>query len=206
MINVMVADSNSAAVFGIEKYYENNDSIKVLPNVSDFNAIPSAIKKEKADILIVFPLLENFNFTKDIEKIIEEFPKLKVIYCVGNLEPITIKPLIRMGIKGIYELKKDLTELTEMIFNVSKDKYKYPVPFVSTKDPEKLFKRISQREFQVLELIAKGKKNLEIANTVGINDKTISTFKKRLFNKFNVTSNVEMVDVAIKMGIITKQS
>ena len=206
MINVMVADSNSAAAYGIERYYENNDSIKVLPNVNDFNAIPSAIKKEKADVLIVFPLLENFNFSKDLEKIINEFPKLKVIYCVGNLEPITIKPLIRMGIKGIYELKKDLTELTEMIFNVTKEKYKYPIPFVSTKDPDKLFKRISQREYQVLELIAKGKKNLEIANTVGINDKTISTFKKRLFNKFNVTSNVEMVDVAMKMGIITKQA
>lgn len=206
MINVMVADSNSAAVIGVEKFFENIDNIKVLPNVSDFNEIPAAVKKEKADILILFPLLENFKFTKDIENIIKEFPKLKIIYCVGNLEPIIIKPLIKMGVKGIYQMKNDLSELKQMIENVTNDKYKYPIPFVSTKDPEKLFKRISTREFQVLELIAKGKKNLEIANSVGINDKTISTFKKRLFNKFNVNSNVEMVDVALRMGILSKDS
>lgn len=206
MINVMVADSNIAAIHGIEKYYENNDSIKVLPNVGDFNDIPKAIRKEKADILIVFPLLENFNFSKDLEKIINEFPKVRIIYCVGNLQPIVIRPLVRMGIKGIYVMKDDLSELTKMIENVTNPKYKYPVPEVSTKDPMKLFKRISKREFQVLELLAKGKKNPEIADAVGISDKTISTFKKRLFNKLNVKTNIGAVETALKMGIITKDA
>ena len=58
----MIADSNKAAVLGIEKYFENNEGIKVLPNVDDFNEISNAIKKEKADVLIIFPLLENYNF------------------------------------------------------------------------------------------------------------------------------------------------
>ena len=69
--------------------------------------------------------------------------------------------------------------------------------FTDTKNKTtKLYKRLSTREVEVLKLLSSGKKNKEIAQELDINEKTVSTYKARLYNKLNVTNLVDLIHQA----------
>ena len=66
----------------------------------------------------------------------------------------------------------------------------------TSKSVTRLFKRLSTREVEVLKLLSIGKKNKEIAQELDINEKTVSTYKARLFRKLNVNNLIDLVHQA----------
>jgi DNA-binding NarL/FixJ family response regulator len=67
---------------------------------------------------------------------------------------------------------------------------------------ERLFKKLSTREVEVLRYLNDGKKNKEVAKILGLDEKTISTYKLRLLNKLNVTNLVDLLKKAKDLDII----
>jgi DNA-binding NarL/FixJ family response regulator len=65
-----------------------------------------------------------------------------------------------------------------------------------------LYKKLSNREIEVLRYLSSGKKNKEIAHLLGIDEKTISTYKLRLLTKLNVTNLVDLLQKAKDLEII----
>jgi two-component system invasion response regulator UvrY len=65
----------------------------------------------------------------------------------------------------------------------------------------RIYKRLSTREVEVLKLLSSGKKNKEIALELDINEKTVSTYKARLFKKLNVTNLIDLVNQGKHMDI-----
>jgi DNA-binding NarL/FixJ family response regulator len=70
------------------------------------------------------------------------------------------------------------------------------------KKSERLYKKISNREIEVLRHLNTGKKNKEIATILEIDEKTISTYKLRLLTKLNVTNLVDLLQKAKDLEII----
>jgi DNA-binding NarL/FixJ family response regulator len=60
---------------------------------------------------------------------------------------------------------------------------------------------LSTREVEVLKLLSSGKKNKEIAKELDINEKTVSTYKARLFKKLNVTNLIDLVNQGKHMDL-----
>ena len=60
----------------------------------------------------------------------------------------------------------------------------------------RMFKKLSTREVEVLKLLSIGRKNKEIAEELDINEKTVSTYKARLFKKLNVTNLIDLIHQA----------
>ena len=58
----------------------------------------------------------------------------------------------------------------------------------------RIYKRLSAREVEVLKLLSSGKKNKEIAKELDINEKTVSTYKARLYKKLNVNNLIDLVN------------
>jgi DNA-binding NarL/FixJ family response regulator len=65
----------------------------------------------------------------------------------------------------------------------------------------RIYKRLSTREVEVLKLLSSGKKNKEIAHELDINEKTVSTYKARLFKKLNVTNLIDLVNQGKQLDI-----
>jgi DNA-binding NarL/FixJ family response regulator len=66
----------------------------------------------------------------------------------------------------------------------------------STKKPRRYFRKLSTREIEVLKLLAAGKRNKHVAEELGLNEKTVSTYKARLMKKLNVDNFVDMLQQA----------
>ena len=67
---------------------------------------------------------------------------------------------------------------------------------------ERLYRKLSNRENEVLRYLSDGKKNNEIAQILTLNEKTISTYKLRLLQKLNVTNLVDLVNKAKTLEIV----
>ena len=67
---------------------------------------------------------------------------------------------------------------------------------------ERLYRKLSNREIEVLRYLSSGKKNNEISSILGLNEKTISTYKLRLLTKLNVTNLVDLVNKAKTLEIV----
>ena len=70
------------------------------------------------------------------------------------------------------------------------------------KKSERLFKKLSTREIEVLRYLNDGKKNKEVAQILGLDEKTISTYKLRLLAKLNVTNLVDLLKKAKDLEVI----
>jgi two-component system, NarL family, response regulator, fimbrial Z protein, FimZ len=67
---------------------------------------------------------------------------------------------------------------------------------------ERLYRKLSNREVEVLRYLSDGKKNNEVASILNLNEKTISTYKLRLLQKLNVTNLVDLVNKAKTLEIV----
>ena len=67
---------------------------------------------------------------------------------------------------------------------------------------ERLYRKLSSREIEVLRYLSDGKKNNEIAKILNLNEKTISTYKLRLLTKLNVTNLLDLVNKAKTLDIV----
>jgi DNA-binding NarL/FixJ family response regulator len=76
------------------------------------------------------------------------------------------------------------------------------VQYARHEDGQPLHKHLSDREFQVLCLIASGKEVKEISSELGLSAKTISTYRARLLEKMNMKTNAELTHYAIQNELV----
>jgi len=74
--------------------------------------------------------------------------------------------------------------------------------FYLAEDEKPPHESLSDREFQVMLMLAEGKRVKDIAKALFISDKTVSSYKSRIFEKMRVISNAELTRYAIKHGLI----
>jgi DNA-binding NarL/FixJ family response regulator len=68
----------------------------------------------------------------------------------------------------------------------------------------RLFDLLSEREFQIAKMIVEGMKVQDIADKLCISPKTVNTYRYRIFEKLNVTGDVELTRLAIRHGLLDK--
>lgn len=105
---------------------------------------------------------------------------------------------LRAGASGYLSKKSALTELSDAITKVAHggmfitNELAQRLAFdESTNKPRRFFRKLSTREVEVLKLLAQGKRNKFVAEELGLNEKTVSTYKARLMRKLNVDNMVE---------------
>ncbi|MCP8466362.1 LuxR C-terminal-related transcriptional regulator [Pseudomonas sp. ZM23] len=104
------------------------------------------------------------------------------------------------GVRGFVSKLDDLDELALAIRSVLKGRSHYPAVPMATSDGGGL-SALSTRELSVLQLIAEGKSNQAIADTLSISFKTVSTHKTHLQEKLHVDSRMELVELARRHGL-----
>lgn len=103
--------------------------------------------------------------------------------------------------------REDLTELLSAIKAVLAGYNYFPSQAISsgshsTDRDLQLFRQVNDRELMVLQLFAQGRTNKEIAHGMFLSSKTVSTYKKRLMQKLQVNSLVDLIDIAKRNALV----
>jgi DNA-binding NarL/FixJ family response regulator len=201
MIRVLVADHQPIVSYGIRMLFENSTDIKIVNTASSAKQLLDYLKKSNTDIVLMSIDLADVNGITALRTIKKEFRNVAVIVFSTHPEDIYAISAIKAGASGYLSKSVTTSTIKRAILKVYKGGIHVSKELAQTLTFEKnsqgtmnLYKKLSTREIEVLKLISSGKRNIEIARQLNINEKTVSTYKLRLMKKLNVSNLVDLID------------
>ena len=138
----------------------------------------------------------------------QSHPEIKIIVLTAHSEGPLPRRLLEAGAVGYLTKGCPVDEMVEAIQKVHGGN-KYIAPTIAQQlalsmlpGNESLLDVLSQRELQVLIMISRGMKTGVISEKLCLSPKTVSTYRKRLHDKLDVSNDVEMMHLAIKHGLL----
>ncbi|MFN7043829.1 MAG: response regulator [Flavobacterium sp.] len=209
MIKICIADSLPVVSQGLQSYFQGNTRMEVVASAKNLEALLSVLNNKRCDILLLDVELEGLSSIRDIKSLLKDFPETKIVLFTVVSEQMYAPTAIKAGVSAYVSKKSDLKELESAITKVTEGKVviseavKKSIDILSKgKKSERLFKKLSTREIEVLRYLNDGKKNKEVAQILGLDEKTISTYKLRLLAKLNVTNLVDLLKKAKDLDVI----
>jgi DNA-binding NarL/FixJ family response regulator len=209
MIKICVADNQPIVQYGLKNYFADKSNFSIVGNVKTFDAILETIENRFFDILIVDLDLDGFSTINMIKSFVKNYLNTKVLIFSGLTENMYAPNAIKAGASAFVSKNNDLETLENAIIRVQNGEVFYSQEVKKKIDlitkqtkKERLYKKLSSREIEVLRFLSSGRKNKEIAATLNLNEKTISTYKLRLLNKLNVTNLVDLVNKAKTLDVL----
>ncbi|OMP31562.1 MULTISPECIES: response regulator transcription factor [Mangrovimonas] len=203
MIKVLVVDNHPIVRTGLQLLFESSPEIQVIGSVGSGIEIFEFIRRHSVDVVVSEIDLPELNGITALRAIKKEHQNLKVLFFSHHPEEIYAISVLKAGASGYLSKTEDTDTIKEAILKVynggiylSSNMAKHLNYNDTKKSPSKMYKRLSTREVEVLKLLSSGKKNKEIAQELDINEKTVSTYKARLFKKLHVTNLVDLIHQA----------
>jgi two-component system, NarL family, response regulator NreC len=205
-ITVLLADDHSLVRRGFRRILEDDERMKVVGEANNgVEAIRMAYElKPKVVVMdLSMPELDGVQATKEIVK---HLPGTEVLVLSMHADDNYVRNALDAGAKG-YLLKSAVdVDLVGAIELVSQGKrfIGSGLKYVSNESDDELSK-LTAREKQVLQLIAQGRSNKEIAALLDLSVNTVSVHRANLMEKMNIHRTAELVLFAIRKGLVVPQ-
>lgn len=209
MIKICIADNHPVVIQGIKSYFSDNSQMNIVATSTTFEELQNALQSKTIDIVILDLELEGVSSIRDIKSLIKEFTETKFVLFTSVSEKMYAPTAIKAGVAAYVMKTTSLKDFENTIIKVYQgviifsEEVKKSIELLSKgKKGDRLFKKLSTREIEVLRYLNDGKKNKEIAEILSLDEKTISTYKLRLLAKLNVTNLVDLLSKAKTLEII----
>ena len=216
IINVLLVDDHAMLRDGIAAILHNVEGIKVVGGLSSGEEAVNGLKTYNPDIILMDIMMGGMTGIEATRWIKEQDSKIKVIIISSEVKKEFVSEGIKNGIDGYLPKNADKATLVEAIRSVHQgNKYFnqaitnlvfedfYKGEKEGTKSNRPVAQGLTKRENEVLELVAQGKSNQEVADSLFISTKTVETHKTNILEKLGLKNTAELVKYAIKNNIIT---
>ena len=208
-INVIVVDDHKLVRKGITSLLTNVDGISVIAEAASGEEAILLVAQFKPDVVLMDLQMPGIGGLEATRIILRNYPNTKVMALTVCENEVFPTRLLEEGASGYITKDSAAEEVIRAIRLVCEGK-RYISPEIAQKLALKRYSRagsspfdtLSEREFQVMLMIAKGEKAQEIAEKLHLSPKTISTYRYRLFDKLGVKSDVELTLLALRYEVI----
>lgn len=207
MIRILVADDHIIFRQGLLKLLQAADDITVVGDTGNGSEVFPMIEKEKPDIIILdisLPGVSGFDIAAMLQ---QKDIKTKIIFLTMHNDPLTAKKAMQSNASG-FVIKDNAFEDLMYAIRAVNSGGKFLSPSLSDKifnltEPKEPVQRIlTERECEVLRLIASGLTNRQIAAKLFISIKTVETHRSNILQKLDVHTTADLVKYAIKIGLL----
>ena len=200
-IRVLVVDDHPVVRQGLVAMLEEASDILVVEQAGDGCEALVVFRQAQPDITLMDLRMPKMDGVAAITAICAEFPDARIIVLTTYHSDEEIYQGLRSGAKGYLLKDAEPEELLSAIRTVYKGQ-KYIPPQVGAKLLERMdYPELSQRELEILRLVAQGMNNLEISTTLNISESTVKSNLNRIFNKLGAKDRVQAMIIALKRGI-----
>lgn len=205
---IVIADDHQLFRNGIKALLASKAHLQVVGEAGDVNTLNQWLGKNEADILLLDISLPDGNGLKMLEELKENYAGLKIIMLTMHDEAQYVVQSIRKGADGYLLKDSDENELLAAIKAVSngkkyfKDKVSELIleDIVTDAKPKKQI--ISDREKEIVQLVAKGLTTKEIADQLFVSIRTVETHRGKIMKKLKVSNSAEMISTALRHKLI----
>lgn len=206
-INIVIVDDHPIVIEGLKIMLSHKPFFHLSKTFNNGGEVIQFIKSNEVDIILLdisLPDISGIQLCEEIKKI---SPNTSVIMFSNRSERSIIMQCIQNGASGYLLKNVSLEELMEcfhgalsgnIVFcNETKNIISKPSPQELTTTP-----RLTKREKQILQFLAKGKTSNEIADELFLSPLTVDTHRKNLLQKFGAKNSAELVHIAVQQHMI----
>ncbi|HEV8513072.1 MAG TPA: response regulator transcription factor [Cyclobacteriaceae bacterium] len=209
MIRTLVVDDHSMVRSGLIKILKEESDIEVLAEADGYPQLLNCLKTVFPDIILMDISMPGKNGLEIVKELKQTNPEIKTLVLSMHPEERFSVRAIKAGALGYVSKESAADELVRAIRQVYNGG-KYITPIVAEQlansyelESNKLpHERLSDREFQILRMIASGKKIKEIASELSISPATVATYRARVLEKLQLKSNVEITSYALRNNLV----
>jgi DNA-binding NarL/FixJ family response regulator len=205
-VTVLIADDHAVFTEALRRLLQ--DDYVVLATVTDGRSLLEQTAKLRPQVLIIdiaMPLLNGFDAAK---RVLEQSPWVKVVFLTMQQDPRLAAAALKLGPIGFVLKHSAASELLTAISQVLAGK-SYVTPKLRPQDwaardelASDLNKELTDRQREVLQLLAEGRTMKEVAHVLNMSRKTVMFHKYRIMKTFNLKTNADMLRLAIKNNLI----
>lgn len=207
MITIIMAEDHQMLIDGVKSFFEYDDSINIIDTANDGEELIKLVSLKKPKLVITdirMPRMDGIEATKIIKK---KFPQINVMAMTMFDQPDAIKQMLDAGATGYILKNSGIKMLSKAIVTVANGETffdpnvafnfmnNYIEENVTIGKTDKIV--LSNREKEILNLIANGKTSKEISETLFIAKTTVDTHRKNMIRKLNLDSGSELIKYAI---------
>jgi two-component system, NarL family, invasion response regulator UvrY len=210
-IQVMLVDDHDLIRYGLRRLLEDQAGIEVVQEASSGEEALDKVRDTKPDVILMdinMPGIGGFEATSRLSK---THPECKVIVLTVHSEGPLPRRILGAGAVGYLTKGCPVEEMVGAIQKVHAGQ-RYIAPAIAQQmalsmlpGEGSVVDLLSQRELQVLIMISRGMRTNMISEKLSLSPKTISTYRKRLHEKLDVSNDVEMMHLAIKHGLLEEE-
>ncbi|MBB5404378.1 DNA-binding NarL/FixJ family response regulator [Paraburkholderia atlantica] len=210
MIRILIADDHAIVRGGLRQIIATTSDIVVVAEAAQGSEVIDGLRSRAVDLLLLDMTMPGISGVVLIRRVRAEHPSLPVLVLSIHDEAQVASRALRAGATGYLTKDSDPEVLLAAIRKLAEGgrfldpKLVDAMVFDTQRDDVPPHKVLSDREFQVLQMLAAGRSINEIAETCTLSAKTISTHKMRLMRKLGLSNNAELIRYAIRHGLIVE--
>lgn len=197
---LMLVDDHQILLDGIKTLLSAEPDLEIVAEAADARMALQLMQHVHLDLLLTDLSLPDANHTEFLQKIRQQWPDLKVLVLSMHHEAELIRDVLKTGAVGYVLKNNSREELVRAIRHVLRGEH-YLSPDVSLKLLEIRQKSTSgvltEREIEIVRLIAKEYSNKQIADSLFISERTVESHRKNIFRKAGVHSVVGVIRFAM---------
>jgi NarL family two-component system response regulator LiaR len=205
-IQVLLVDDHRVVRQGLRMFLSLDPEIEVVGEAANGEEALKLVAKLQPDVVLMDLLMPVMDGIEATQKIRKKFPDTEVIALTSVLEDASVVGAVRAGAIGYLLKDTDADELCQAIKSAAAGQVQ-----LDPKAAERLMREIrapespeklTDREVEVLRLVAVGKANKEIANELFISETTVKTHVSNILMKLGVPSRTQAALYAVRIGLV----
>jgi DNA-binding NarL/FixJ family response regulator len=209
MISAVICDDHAIVRRGLRQILSESGEVRVVGEAGNYAELRSCLRGAACEVLLLDIEMPGKNGIEALALVKEAYPKLAVLMLSVYPEDQYAVRALKSGAAGYLHKNSAPERLVEAVRQVAAGRR-----FISEEVSQALaeiiaghgtrapHETLSDREFQVLRLIASGRKLSEIAEELALSPKTVSVYRARILEKMQLSNNVELAHYAVKQGLV----
>lgn len=210
MINVLLADDHSLVRTGIKVILERSPDIRVVGEASDGKETLEQYRAIHPDVVVLDISMPNMDGVETTKSLLEIDPRAQVLILTMFPERQYAVRALKAGALGYITKGTSTVELHNAVRSVAARRRflsEEGIDAVTTRllsggPSASLIENLSDRELQVLCMIARGRRIVEIAEELGLGAKTVETYRGRLLRKLGLRNNADICRFAYDNALV----
>lgn len=213
MISVLVVDDHELVRSGITRMLADNPDIQVLGEASSGEEAVDAVRSNRPDIVLMdirMPGIGGLEATRKILRLDDSIRVIVVTACADDPYPTRV---MQAGATAYITKGADIDEMVRAIRKAHAGQ-RYISPEIAQKmalkqlggdaedQDESLFDRLSERELQIAMMVVDCQKVQDISDKLCLSPKTVNSYRYRIFEKLEISSDVELALMAVRFGLL----
>jgi two-component system response regulator NreC len=212
-IRVLLVDDHAVVRSGLRRVLEAEEDIEVVAESGDLRNAVFEARAHKPDVIVMDVVMPGASGIEATPAVLKESEDAKVLMLSMQDDPRYVREAFSVGASG-YVLKEAAdTEVVDAVREVAKGgRYVHPelgARLIAAEEKERVRAEedpLSDREREVLRLLALGHTNQEIAKMLYLSVRTVETHRAHIMQKLRVSSRAELVRYAIEQGLLDEQA